>query len=102
VGVGRRDGKILEAGTARYRDADGLRFHRPLAGFLAIFARCLADRVLALALPTFNPPKRSSATAAGFFLAAFDLTSMSLGEWVIASRIWNALTFPSVDGFFFF
>ena len=42
-------------------------FQRARAAFLAIWRRRFADSFCALARPPFNPPKRPSATAAGFF-----------------------------------
>lgn len=41
-------------------------FQRVSAAFLAISDRCSLVSAFALALPPFRPPKRPSATAAGF------------------------------------
>src|SRR6266704_1674085 len=41
-------------------------FHRARAALSAISDRCFGDKFAALALPPFMPPKRPSATAAGF------------------------------------
>ena len=74
------------------------------AAGLAISERFLVESFSALALPPLSPPSRPRATAAGFFSgsAGFFLAGLSAGSPVIDCKIWNAVTFTSVDGFFFF
>ena len=58
--------------------------HRALAAFAAIRERLRRLSFLALAWPPFRPPKRPSATAAGFLV---DSDGSYLGAWPVDSSI---------------
>ncbi len=66
--------------------------HRALAAFLAASERSSAVIFAALAFPPLSPPKRPSATAAGFF---FDFSFLGASP-VASCTIWKARRLGSV------
>ena len=74
-------------------------FRRALAALLAIATLPLVDAFPALAFPLLSP--RSRLFAAERLEGVLGVRSMSLGEWVIASKTWTAVTLLTT-GFFFF
>src|SRR6266851_5360836 len=72
---------------------------RALAAFAAIWDRLRGLKAAALAAPPFRPPRRPSATAAGFF--GFS-SGVYLGTWPVdSSMIWYASWFGSRGRFLF-
>ena len=55
--------KVCDRRTNRFRQT----FHLALAAFFAIAFRLAGESFSALAFPPLRPPRRPSATAAGFF-----------------------------------